>query len=82
MKSRPDCHAPHETACEISTPKTHLCTSDALHKVNVEIMQDSFGFTIECRKSRLKAGGTGVFVTKGMAPPMTVVAMYPGDMIL
>ncbi|XP_064165095.1 SET domain-containing protein 9 [Anguilla rostrata] len=43
-----------------------------------EVMLGSLGFCINRRRSTLWSAGTGVFVTMGMVPKGTPVAMYPG----
>lgn len=41
-------------------------------------MFNTMGFTIDRAPSCLLGGGTGVFVTKGMAKRGQLVAFYPG----
>lgn len=43
-----------------------------------EAMLRSLGFSIERKPSTLPFAGTGVFVSKGVVPKGTTVAMYPG----
>ncbi|ELU04644.1 hypothetical protein CAPTEDRAFT_155045 [Capitella teleta] len=50
----------------------------ALHAANLGIMKSQMGFKVIRKPSRLKGGGTGVFVADGIAKKGTVVAMYPG----
>ncbi|XP_077993808.1 SET domain-containing protein 9-like [Glandiceps talaboti] len=47
---------------------------------SLAVMQKVLGFTVE--KDVSQVGGTGVFVTNGIVPKGTVVAMYPGAIYL
>ncbi|KAJ7986791.1 hypothetical protein DPEC_G00332040 [Dallia pectoralis] len=48
------------------------------HRRPMETMLNTTGFYIERKPSSLPFAGTGVFVTRGMVPKGTTVAMYPG----
>ncbi|XP_077203276.1 SET domain-containing protein 9 isoform X2 [Paroedura picta] len=43
-----------------------------------DVLFNTLGFSIARRRSSLVSAGTGVFVTRGVVPHRTVVAMYPG----
>ncbi|KAJ8040742.1 SET domain-containing protein 9 [Holothuria leucospilota] len=58
------------------------CKMKKKKKDPLEVMFENCGFAIECSPSRLKGGGTGVLVTKGVIPRNSVVAMYPGTVYL
>ncbi|XP_072172984.1 uncharacterized protein [Diadema setosum] len=46
------------------------------------IMYDVLGFSIKRRPSQIRDGGLGVYVTKGVVPKGTVVAVYPGTIYM
>ncbi|XP_052274775.1 SET domain-containing protein 9-like isoform X1 [Dreissena polymorpha] len=48
------------------------------HRKNSNILLNEVGFSIGRQASTLKDGGRGVFVTQGLVPEQTLVAIYPG----
>ena len=54
----------------------------SLHRTNLLIMRRALGFTVEKRPSRIAGAGQGVIVTGGCIPEGTVVAIYPGILLL
>ncbi|XP_052274776.1 SET domain-containing protein 9-like isoform X2 [Dreissena polymorpha] len=49
------------------------------HRKNSNILLNEVGFSIGRQASTLKDGGRGVFVTQGLVPEQTLVAIYPGE---
>ncbi|KAH3850345.1 hypothetical protein DPMN_092754 [Dreissena polymorpha] len=47
------------------------------HRKNSNILLNEVGFSIGRQASTLKDGGRGVFVTQGLVPEQTLVAIYP-----
>lgn len=52
------------------------------HVTNTKIMLNTHGFAIERNQSLLKDGGRGVFVASGYVKSGSIVAMYPGMLLL
>lgn len=44
-----------------------------------ELMGEVYGFTLALRKSSLRDGGRGVFVSSGTVPEKHIVGLYPGE---
>ncbi|KAJ8260757.1 hypothetical protein COCON_G00164800 [Conger conger] len=66
------------TAYQVPQNSAESLTKLNRHLDPCEVMFETLGFCIERRPSSLRAAGTGVFVTMGMVPKGTTVAMYPG----
>lgn len=59
---------------EARTDTVELNTRDTA----LEVMKDKLGYKIQRKPSLLSGGGEGLFVTQGVVPRDSLVALYPG----
>lgn len=52
--------------------------NDSRRATALEVMEDVFGYNIQRKPSLLSGGGEGLFVTQGVVPRGSLVALYPG----
>ena len=70
---------------DVNFSASHLTASfgkqtEQLYQTGKQSALESFGFTINRTRSKIKDAGNGVTVTSGVIPENHLVALYPGKM--
>lgn len=62
----------HENEARIDNAKCNM------HDTALDVMKEVLGYKIQRKPSLLSGGGEGLFVTQGVVPRGSLVALYPG----